>query len=89
MDFDQDRIYYSAQNLQSSDDPAAPSGGPASAPAAADDGPHRSVDPSRLDRAGLRRQFADFFRNYHVSSRLATRYPYRELLLALHRRGPT
>eukprot|EP00588_Corethron_pennatum_P007493 CAMPEP_0194292828 /NCGR_PEP_ID=MMETSP0169-20130528/46565_1 /TAXON_ID=218684 /ORGANISM="Corethron pennatum, Strain L29A3" /LENGTH=71 /DNA_ID=CAMNT_0039041153 /DNA_START=96 /DNA_END=307 /DNA_ORIENTATION=+ len=71
MDFDQDRIYYSAQNLQSTDGPAAPSGTTAAAPGADDDGPHRSVDPSRLDRPALRRKFAAFFRNYHVSSRLA------------------
>ncbi|GKZ01140.1 hypothetical protein MPSEU_001065500 [Mayamaea pseudoterrestris] len=75
MDFDEDRLYYSHQQLQTTrtDEADAPGS------TVADD----SNDDGQADLEAVRRHFKEFLRNYRLGQQ---RYLYREKLLRMHRR---
>jgi len=80
MDFDEDRIYYSHQNLAAQRNDGAninaPDGAAGQAQAMLD------LEDGDVDLGAVRRHFREFLRNY----RQGARYLYRDRLLRMHRR---
>jgi DNA replicative helicase MCM subunit Mcm2 (Cdc46/Mcm family) len=73
MDFDEDRIYYSHQNLQSTNNDATNNN---------NNNDTTNEEERPIDTSALRRHYREFLRNYRQSNR----YIYRDRLLRMHRR---